>query len=94
MEKKNATIETEKGLLSKSNADLLASARWKEARSFRMGYCFIEAIPPMYFIFAHCVQIAIATYCRKKVFELISFTFELKRNWPRHGEDVNELEVP
>lgn len=48
MENKVATIKTEKRILSKPNAELIAPAVWKEAKGTHTGDSFIKTIVPMY----------------------------------------------
>lgn len=48
----------------------------------------------MYVGFALYVENAIVPYCCKEKFELVPFTFELKKRWWRCGWNIKELEVP
>lgn len=48
MDRKAATIETEKGLHANSNSELLATARQKRAEVTHTKGNFLEIIPPMY----------------------------------------------
>lgn len=56
IKKKVAWTKTEKGLLATSNAELLSSARRKEAKSTRAGKVFIEAIPAIYLGFTFQIE--------------------------------------
>lgn len=76
MKKSKATIKTEQVQLKLSNAELLKSARWKEAKSTCMGNSFIETIPPMCFRFALNVEKFIVTCYCEEVSEIVPLTSE------------------
>lgn len=54
--KKVVIFETRKGLLAKSNAELLSGATRKETKSVRIGDRFIETIPSTYLGFVIRVE--------------------------------------
>lgn len=68
-----AGMETEKELMAKSSAERFSSARWKGAKSFRMGNSFIETISPMHLRLALRAKKDNVPYCCKEVFELFLF---------------------
>lgn len=77
MKEKVAPIEAVKVLLSKLDAELLVSARWRGTKGVRTRDGFFETIPPMYLPFGFHVEKAIKYYCSNEVFELVSFISEL-----------------
>lgn len=73
MKRKEATKETGKRLLAKSNAELLSSVTREGAKSANTVESFIETIPLMYSRFALRVEKAIVPYCCRKIPELLFF---------------------
>lgn len=72
LDKVIAAIKTGKGFLSKSNLELLASAKWKgDKKEPARETVFTTIIPLTYFSIAHHVEEPLLPYCRKEVSGLV-----------------------
>lgn len=71
MKTKVASIEADKGLQAKSDAELLATARWNGSRSNRAGDSAFENISLMYLDFVVYVEKAMGYIVEKQVPRLI-----------------------
>lgn len=88
-----AAIEIKQGLLSKSNTELLAFARWKRVKGTRSGRGFIKTLSTTYLSVVLYAANSTVLYCGE-VSDLIPPTTEVQRSWQRRCEVINELGVP
>lgn len=79
MEIKVATVVPKKGLLTKSNAELLSLTARKVARSAHTETSFIGTISSIYFGFNFHVAISVLLYCGRD-FSKCFLTLELQRS--------------
>lgn len=91
MEKKVATMGTEKELLTKSSAEILSSATRKVTESAHTEESFIGIIFSMYSGFALHIEKTIISYCCRDVYELVHIMPKEQRSWRRRGENVQKL---
>lgn len=88
IERKLATREREKELLSAPTAEILASVKWKGNKTIRTRDSLTKIVIPIFLRFVLHVEKATVLYCCRNISVLSNLLSELRSSWSRRNDKI------